>query len=104
MRLRFKKEAFGCPSGVFSCLVKERAFPPVQLVDMLITEDCNCRCDYCFIQGKRSKRMTEEIVKATVDFLLPDACECKITRTLLKVKRKIQLRAEEAEAKRSLVA
>jgi len=35
---------------------------------------------------------------------LPDACECKITRTLLKVKREIQLRAEEAEAKRSLVA
>jgi len=51
-------------------LIVERAFPPVQLVDMLITEDCNCRCDYCFIQGKRSKRMTEEIVKATVDFLL----------------------------------
>jgi len=37
---------------------------------MLITEDCNCRCDYCFIHGKRPKRMSEEIVKATVDFLL----------------------------------
>jgi hypothetical protein len=48
--------------------------------------------------------MTEEIVKATVDFWLPDACECKITRTLLKVKSEIQLRAEEAEGKGSLVA
>jgi len=37
---------------------------------MLITEDCNCRCDYCFIRGKRPRRMSEEIIKATVDFLL----------------------------------
>ncbi|RLI48723.1 MAG: hypothetical protein DRO73_08510 [Candidatus Thorarchaeota archaeon] len=55
---------------VVARLVRERSFAPVSIVDMLITEDCNCRCDYCFIQGKRPKRMTEEIVKATVDFLL----------------------------------
>jgi len=54
----------------FACLVAERVFVPVELIDMLITEDCNCRCDYCFIHGKRPRRMTEEIVKATVDFLL----------------------------------
>ncbi len=54
----------------FRRVLEEHRFSPVWLVDMLITEDCNCRCDYCFIQGKRPKRMTEEIVKATVDFLL----------------------------------
>jgi len=37
---------------------------------MLITENCNCRCDYCFVEGKHPQRMTEDIVKATVDFLL----------------------------------
>lgn len=37
---------------------------------MLINEDCNCRCDYCFVNGKRPVRMSEDIVKATVDFLL----------------------------------
>jgi len=37
---------------------------------MLISEDCNCRCDYCFVHGKRPRRMSEEVVKATVDFLL----------------------------------
>jgi uncharacterized protein len=56
-------------SGI-TVVLKERAYPPVQLIDMLITEDCNCRCDYCFIHGKRPRRMTEEIVRATVDFLL----------------------------------
>ncbi len=54
----------------FACLVAERVFVPVELIDMLITEDCNCRCDYCFIRGKRPRRMSEEIIKATVDFLL----------------------------------
>ncbi len=51
-------------------LLNERAFESVHLIDALITEDCNCRCDYCFIEGKHPQRMTEDIVKATVDFLL----------------------------------
>jgi len=55
---------------LFRKLLYERTFAPVQLIDMLITEDCNCRCDYCFIDGKRPKRMSEELVRATVDFLL----------------------------------
>ena len=54
----------------FALVLHERTFEAVQLIDMLITEDCNCRCDYCFIHGKRPRRMTEEIVRATVDFLL----------------------------------
>src|SRR4030042_2220252 len=56
--------------AVFRRLIHEREFEPVHLVDMLITEDCNCRCDYCFIEGKRPQRMSEETVHATIDFLL----------------------------------
>jgi len=51
-------------------LLREREFDPVKLIDMLITENCNCRCDYCFIEGKHPQCMTEDIVRATVDFLL----------------------------------
>jgi len=65
------------PERIFSKVITEHTFPPIQLVDMLITEDCNCRCDYCFIEGKRPKRMTEEIVKATVDFLLVKSTHLK---------------------------
>ncbi len=54
----------------FKQLLVEQTFTPVQLIDMLITENCNCRCDYCFIEGKRARTMSEEIVRATVDFLL----------------------------------
>jgi len=54
----------------FGQLLCERAFQEIRIIDVLITENCNCRCDYCFIEGKRPKRMTEEIVRATVDFLL----------------------------------
>ncbi|OPX23780.1 MAG: hypothetical protein B1H03_00725 [Planctomycetales bacterium 4484_113] len=53
-----------------SRLLREHEFEPVGLLNVLITEDCNCRCDYCFIHGKRPRRMTEEILKATVDFAL----------------------------------
>jgi uncharacterized protein len=56
--------------GAIIQILRERSFPPVHLIDILIAEDCNCRCDYCFVHGKRPKRMTEEIVKATVDFAL----------------------------------
>ena len=54
----------------FASIVRERQFEAVGLLDAFITEDCNCRCDYCFIHGKRPKRMSEELVRATVDFLL----------------------------------
>jgi len=57
-------------AAVTARLLAERTFTPVQLIDMLITEDRNFRCDYCFVHGKRPKRMSEEIVKATVDFLM----------------------------------
>ncbi len=56
--------------AVFRRLIHEREFEPVHLVDMLITEDCNCRCDYCFVEGKRPQRMSEETVHSTIDFLL----------------------------------
>jgi len=56
--------------GSVSKSVRERTFTPIHLIDMLITEDCNCRCDYCFIRGKRPRRMTEEIASATLFFAL----------------------------------
>ena len=39
---------------------------------MLITEQCNLRCDYCYIR-KVPRRMSDEIADASVDFLLAHA-------------------------------
>ncbi|MGD8238129.1 MAG: SPASM domain-containing protein [Armatimonadota bacterium] len=44
--------------------------PAFGLVDMMLTRDCNHRCDYCFVRSKRPERMTWETAKATVDFFL----------------------------------
>jgi len=51
-------------------LLKEREFYSVSTIDLLVTENCNCRCDYCFIEGKRPQRMSEEVLRATIDFAL----------------------------------
>ncbi|MGD0498392.1 MAG: radical SAM protein [Bryobacteraceae bacterium] len=47
------------------------AFPPPLFLDVLLTDDCNCRCDYCFVgkSGQRS-RLSFPVAKQTIDFLL----------------------------------
>jgi len=60
----------GLVAKALTSLLYERQFEPIRQIDAYITEDCNCRCDYCFVEGKRPQQMTEEIAKATIDFLL----------------------------------
>ncbi len=45
---------------------------PVHDLVMLITEQCNLRCDYCYT-GKRPGRMTEETAEQSIRFLLDHA-------------------------------
>jgi len=48
-----------------------RFSPPIAHADVFITEDCNHRCDYCFVKGKNGLRaMTQDVARASVDFLL----------------------------------
>jgi len=67
----------------FCSLLCERTFQEIRIIDALITEDCNCRCDYCFIEGKHPQRMTEGIVKATVDFALLKSRNLRTVEILL---------------------
>lgn len=39
---------------------------------MLVTEQCNLRCDYCYIY-KNAKKMSEETAKRSVDFLIENS-------------------------------
>lgn len=57
--------------------------PTFGMVDMMLTMDCNHRCDYCFCHKKRDDYMPWEIARATVDFLLGQAPDPKHTREML---------------------
>lgn len=40
-------------------------------VTMVVTEDCQLRCSYCYVTGKnRLRRMSREVARGTIDYLL----------------------------------
>ena len=39
-------------------------------VDLFVTEDCNCRCKYCFVEGKNPCSLTPKLARKAVDFLI----------------------------------
>ncbi|MCP4366038.1 MAG: radical SAM protein [Planctomycetes bacterium] len=39
-------------------------------VDLFVTENCNCRCEYCFVEGKNTHSLTPELARKAVDFLI----------------------------------
>lgn len=44
---------------------------PITRLELILTEDCPFRCDYCFVKGKSSEhRMSSRTAKAAVDLLL----------------------------------
>jgi uncharacterized protein len=59
-----------CPPDS-SFLACQDGFPRPVFLDLFLTEDCNCRCDYCFV-GKPGKptRLSHAAAMQTVDFLL----------------------------------
>jgi uncharacterized protein len=42
----------------------------IVFVDLFLTENCNCRCSYCFVEGKNHRSLSLEIAQKTVDFLV----------------------------------
>ena len=42
----------------------------ITLMELIVTENCNLNCHYCFIKGKREKKMSLDIAKTAINFLL----------------------------------
>lgn len=47
----------------------ERRFPSVGYMELMLSADCNLRCDYCFVKKKRPDHMTVEIMRKSIDLL-----------------------------------
>jgi len=54
-------------------LIINTSFPKPVFLDLFLTDDCNCRCDYCFVgrPGKKT-RLSYPAAKRTVDYLLEE--------------------------------
>lgn len=51
-----------------------RFFPAITRMELFITEDCNLRCDYCFVEGKNpSHAMSPETARKAIDFLFAES-------------------------------
>jgi uncharacterized protein len=44
----------------------------IKSITFVVTEQCNLRCKYCYEPHKSSKRMTKQIAKDAVDFILDE--------------------------------
>lgn len=49
---------------------EEEHLPPIIEIDLFLTEECNLRCDYCFVGEKRPRRLSWETARQSVDFLM----------------------------------
>jgi uncharacterized protein len=45
-------------------------FSPITSIDVQFTEECNLRCDYCFVKEKRVNRFTSEMGKRALDYMV----------------------------------
>jgi uncharacterized protein len=48
---------------------------PINTIELFITENCNCRCDDCFVRFKSDKAMSEEVAIASVNYLIKESGE-----------------------------
>ncbi len=46
------------------------ALPAARTVVLFVTEACNLQCHYCYVLHKRTRRMSLEVARAAVDYLL----------------------------------
>ena len=52
---------------------------PITNATFNLTQGCNLACEYCFTYGKRSKKMSFDVGKKCVDFLLRNARDANIS-------------------------
>lgn len=74
---RIEKFLLSISDEDMKCLAEEvkralnfRNAVPLSKLELVLTEDCPFRCDYCFVEGKnRHGRMSVSTAKAAIDFL-----------------------------------
>ena len=64
--------------------VAEKLLPAPGLADVVVTERCNHRCDYCFVKGKNDVRsMWPQTAEAAVEFMLRASRDAKVVHFVL---------------------
>ena len=56
----------------FAAAMAKAQRPPIRKLELFVTEDCNLRCDYCWVP-KNPRAMPLDTAKRAVDFLLEDS-------------------------------
>lgn len=75
-------EAERLASAVFRDL-NEKSFPPITEMELMLTEQCDQRCDYCFVEGKNSDcTMDSATARQAVDFLFWESRQSPRVRIL----------------------
>ncbi len=73
MRRLLKREDIHriCVNDIAQILIRlfsKLYFPELTTIELLVTESCNLKCDYCFVRKKRFKNMTFEIGQKAIEF------------------------------------
>ncbi len=55
----------------------DTSLPPIINLELMISQDCNLRCDYCFVQTKRPASMSKETGEKAVEFLIDSSGDQK---------------------------
>jgi uncharacterized protein len=75
---RYLTEREGCAPAAADLLARSvcrkleaERFPPITQLELMVTEDCNHRCHYCFVEGKNvAHRMSPARARQASDFLI----------------------------------
>lgn len=62
--------------GRISHAITRLRWPPIRKLELVLTEDCTLRCDYCWIP-KRPEYMSWEVAKRAIEFLFEESRDAR---------------------------
>ncbi len=70
-------------AGAVAERLNREKFPPITEMELMLTEQCDQRCDYCFVEEKNSERpMDSSTARQAVDFLFRESRQSPRVRIL----------------------